>query len=71
MSDGGAIILTTAEITPYISESYNQVGLMPDASVSLSADKAVRLPLLEQADDDQYQCAYSLLTGEAEEEPAA
>ena len=71
LSDGGAIILTTAEITPYISESYNQVGLMPDASVSLSAYKAVRLPLLEQADDDQYQRAYSLLTGEAEEEPAA
>ena len=71
LSDGGAIILTTAEIHPYISESYNQVGIVPDEEVVLSSEKAVRLPLLEQADDDQYQRAYSLLTGEAEEDTAA
>lgn len=71
LSDGGAIILTTAEIHPYISESYNQVGIVPDEEVILSSEKAVRLPLLEQADDDQYQRAYSLLTGETEEDTAA
>lgn len=71
LSDGGAIILTTAEIHPYISESYNQVGIVPDEEVVLSSEKAVRLPLLEQADDDQYQRAYSLLTGETEEDAAA
>lgn len=71
LSDGGAIILTTAEIHPYISESYNQVGIVPDEEVVLSSEKAVRLPLLEQADDDQYQRAYSLLTGETEEDTAA
>lgn len=71
LSDGGAIILTTAEIHPYISESYNQVGIVPDEEVVLSSEKAVRLPLLEQSDDDQYQRAYSLLTGETEEDTAA
>ena len=71
LSDGGAIILTTAEIHPYISESYNQVGIVPDEEVVLSSEKAVRLPLLEQVDDDQYQRAYSLLTGETEEDSAA
>lgn len=64
LSDGGAILLTTAVIRPYISESYNTVGLTPDTSVSLPSDKQVILPILEQSDDAQYQKAYTLLTGE-------
>lgn len=62
LSDGGAIVLTTAVIQPYTSETYNTVGLTPDVEVALSAEKQAILPLLSQADDDQYQRAYSLLT---------
>lgn len=64
LSDGGAILLTTAVIRPYTSESYNTVGLTPDTVVSLPSDKQVILPILEQSDDAQYQKAYTLLTGE-------
>lgn len=67
LSDGGAILLTTAVIQPYISDSYNRVGLTPDVEVALSAEKRVKLPLLSQTDDDQYQKAYALLTGESTE----
>ncbi len=65
LGDGGAILLTTAVIQPYISESYNRIGLTPDVEVALSAEKRVMLPLLSQSDDDQYQKAYALLTGES------
>lgn len=64
LSDGGAILLTTAVIRPYTSESYNTVGLTPDMVVSLPSDKRVILPILDQSDDAQYQKAYTLLTGE-------
>ncbi len=68
LSDGGAIVLTTAVIRPYTGESYNLTGLMPDVEVSLSSEKRVKLPILAQSEDDQYQKAYSLLTGETADE---
>lgn len=64
LSDGGAILLTTAVVKPYISESYNKVGLTPDTEVVLSSEKRMILPLLELSEDDQYQKAYSMLAGE-------
>ncbi len=64
LSDGGAILLTTAVIQPYISDAYNKVGLTPDTEVPLSSEKRVKLPVLSLAEDDQYQKAYSMLTGE-------
>lgn len=64
LSDGGAILLTTAVIQPYISDAYNKVGLTPDTEVPLSSEKRVKLPVLPLAEDDQYQKAYSMLTGE-------
>lgn len=64
LSDGGAIVLATAVIQPYISESYNMDGLTPDEPVAVSAEKRNRLPLLQQSEDEQYQRAYVLLTGE-------
>ncbi len=68
LSDGGAIVLTMAVIKPYVSESYNQVGLTPDVEVALSDEKQTILPLLSQAEDDQFQKAYTMLTGETGEE---
>lgn len=64
LSDGGAILLTTAVVRPYISESYHKVGLTPDTEVSLNGEKRTKLPLLALSDDDQYQKAYVLLAGE-------
>ena len=66
LSDGGALVLTTAELRPYISQSYNRIGLVPDEEVALPPEKAARLPVLAQSEDDQYQRAYALLSGEAQ-----
>lgn len=63
LSNGGALVLTVAEITPYISESYNGVGLKPDYEVKLAPEKNKILPILAQSEDDQYQKAYELLSG--------
>ena len=64
LSDGGAIVLTVAEITPYVSEGYNGTGLTPDYEVKLEAQQRAKLPILSQADDAQYQKAYNILIGE-------
>ena len=64
LSDGGAIVLTVAEITPYVSECYNGKGLTPDYEVKLSSEQKAKLPILSQADDPQYQKAYNILIGE-------
>lgn len=68
LQDGGAILLTTAVIQPYISDIYNTIGLTPDVAVALSAEKQTILPILAQSDDAQYQKAYTLLTGESADE---
>lgn len=62
LSDGGALILTVAEITPYVSESYNGTGLSPDYEVALSAEQASRLAILDLGEDPQFQKAIELLT---------
>lgn len=64
LSDGGAILLTTAVVKPYISDSYHKNGLLPDVEVALTPEQRDRLPLLEQSEDAQYQKAYTLLSGE-------
>ena len=64
LSDGGAIVLTVAEITPYVSEGYNGKGITPDYEITLSAEQKAKLPILSQADDPQYQKAYNILIGE-------
>lgn len=64
LSDGGALMLTVAEIKPYISETYNGVGLTPDIETILSAKETKRLAMLAPEDDAQYKAAYRALTGE-------
>ena len=64
LSDGGAIILTVAEIKPYVSASYNSVGVIPDYEVKLDSEKEAKLAILSQEDDDQYKKAYDVLVGE-------
>lgn len=64
LSDGGALILTVAEIKPYVSASYNTIGLIPDYEVNLASSKQEKLAILSQSEDDQYQKAYNILVGE-------
>lgn len=63
LSNGGAVMLTIAEIKPYISEVYNNIGLTPDYEVKLPAEQQNNLAFLDLQNDAQYQKAYSLLTG--------
>ncbi len=64
LSNGGALMLTFAEVIPYVSGSYNNKGLTPDYTVELTAEQNAKLAVLKQSEDGQYKKAYSLLTGE-------
>ena len=61
LSDGSAVSLTVAKIIPYKSESFNGTGIEPEHLVELSAEQNLRLPMLSQVDDLQYQKAFELL----------
>lgn len=63
LSDGSAVMLTVAQIRPYISGIYNGVGLVPDYEVTLAPEKQSRLALLPLSEDEQYKKASALLTG--------
>lgn len=62
LSDGSAVALTVAKIIPYKSDSFNGTGLEPDHKVELTAEQNSRLPMLQLADDPQYQKAASLVS---------
>lgn len=63
LSDGGAIVLTTASILPYKSESFNGVGVAPDIEVALSKEQLEQLDILPHDQDAQMQKAIELLSG--------
>lgn len=63
LSDGSAIVLTVAEITPYTSPTYNYVGVVPDHEVALTDEQNIRLSLLSKEEDAQYIKAYNILIG--------
>lgn len=62
LSDGSAVALTVAKIIPYKSDSFNGTGLEPDHKVELTAEQNLRLPILQLADDPQYQKAVSIVS---------
>lgn len=62
LSDGSAVALTVAKIIPYKSDSFNGTGLEPDHKVELTAEQNSRLPMLQLADDPQYQKAASIVS---------
>ncbi len=62
LSDGSAVALTVAKIIPYKSESFNGVGVEPDYKVELTAEQNSRLPMLNLANDPQYQKALALVS---------
>ncbi len=64
LDDGSAVLLTVAEIKPYISESFNGVGVTPDFPVELTLSNPEDLWLLDREKDPQFQKAYEILTEE-------
>lgn len=62
LSDGGAIVLTTASILPYKSESFNGVGVAPDIKVALTQEQLEQLDILPHDQDAQMQKAIELLS---------
>ena len=61
LSDGSAVALTVAKVVPYKSGSFNGTGITPDHKVDLTAEQNARLPMLNLADDPQYQKALALV----------
>jgi len=63
LEDGGAVTLTVAEIKPYISESFDEKGVSPDVEILTTEAFKNRIGQMDLEDDEQYQRAYSYLSG--------
>lgn len=63
LEDGGAVMLTVAEIYPYLSDSFDGVGVAPDMEVLTSESFKNQLDFSDFSEDEQYKTAYSYLTG--------
>lgn len=63
LSDGGAIVLTTASILPYKSENFDGVGVAPDVEVALTQEQLEQLEILPHDQDAQLQKALEMLSG--------
>lgn len=61
LSDGSAVVLTVAKILPYMSDSYNGIGIEPTHTVELTPEQNSRLELLPLEEDAQYLKAVELL----------
>lgn len=64
LDDGSAVSLTVAEIYPYISTTYNETGVKPDIEILTSDTFKNQLDSDDFSNDEQYNKAYSLLTGQ-------
>ncbi len=62
LSNGGAVVLTTARILPYTSGNYNGSGLTPDVVVDMTAEENERLEMLSDEEDTQYLKALELIS---------
>ncbi|MBD9210026.1 MAG: hypothetical protein EGQ01_03330 [Ruminococcaceae bacterium] len=67
LSDGGAVVLTTSKMLPYISESFDGKGLTPDTEIILADSLRENLSTLEKERDTQLQAAISMLAGNSSE----
>ena len=63
MKDGGALVLTVAEIIPYLGESFNSKGVTPDDVIPMSAADKDRL-FSSDITDSQYDAAVAVLLGQ-------
>lgn len=62
LDDGGAVYLTVAEIIPYMSDSFDETGVIPDFEILTTDSFKNNLDSVNLSDDIQYQKAYSYLT---------
>lgn len=63
LSDGGAVFLTVAKVYPYISDSFDEIGVEPDILSESDSAFESNLNFTDFTNDHQYQAAYSYLTG--------
>ena len=64
LKSGAAVVLTTSKVLPYVSESYDGVGIKPDTEVKLTPQQEENLSILPADQDTQLQTAISMLAGE-------
>lgn len=71
LSNGGAVVLTVANVLPYTSESINGTGVNPDYIVKLTAEQTAQIGIMSDAEDPQMQQAFQLLSGDADADAGA
>lgn len=55
LSDGGAVVLTTSKMLPYISESFDGKGLTPDTEIILADSLRENLSTLEKRETPSFR----------------
>lgn len=63
IQDSGYVILTVAEVYPYISSSFNETGVAPDVEILTTESFKNQIGVTDLKDDEQYQKAYAYLSG--------
>ena len=63
LNDGGYVFLTVAEIQPYISDTFNKVGITPDIIIETSESFKNNIGNSDLSEDEQYNAALKYLTG--------
>ena len=63
LSEGDAVYLAVAEIYPYISDTFNNMGVTPDIVVESSEAFKNQLGTDDFSDDEQYKTAVAYFTG--------
>ena len=63
LSNGGALVLTVANVLPYTSDKINGKGLTPDYLVKLTAEQTAQIGIMSDADDPQMQKAFEIFQG--------
>lgn len=64
LQDGAAVLLTVAEIYPYISDSFNNVGIEPDVIIPTTESFKNQFELNIVDEDEQYNSAYAYLSSQ-------
>ncbi len=63
LSEGGAVYLSVAEIYPYISSSFNTVGITPEITVETDESFKNQLGGNDFSSDEQYKTAVAYFSG--------
>lgn len=61
LDDGGAVYLTVAEIFPYLSDSFNDIGIEPDFEILTSESFKNQISIDNLDSDEQYKRAVAYL----------